>query len=110
MNYGTLRCIRPFLRGLSLEVYRYPNIKLLYSYFSLLIWFYLNCFIIFIFRNIDAVENFIDLGADVNLRCHGTPSLSLAIMMSSLPGAESFCSSAVAMILNCSCDLTAKVN
>ena len=60
-------------------------------------------------RNIDAVENFIDLGADVNLRCHGTPTLSLAIMMSSLPGAESFCKSAVAMILNCSCDLTAKV-
>ena len=52
---------------------------------------------------------FIDLGADVNLKCHGTPSLHLAIMIAALPGGEDFGFSASSLILHNSCDLTAKV-
>ncbi len=60
-------------------------------------------------RNLDAVELFIDLGADVNLKCHGTPSLHLAIMISSLPEGLAFGCAAASIILNSSCDLSAKV-
>ena len=51
----------------------------------------------------------IDLGADVNLKCHGTPSLHLAVMMGSLPDALEFAKEAAKVILNSSCDLSAKV-
>lgn len=60
-------------------------------------------------RNLDAIEVFIDLGADVNLKCHGTPSIHLAIMIAALPGGLDFGSQAATLILTNSCDLTAKV-
>lgn len=57
----------------------------------------------------DAIEVFIDLGADVNLKCHGTPSIHLAVMVAALPGGLEFGSAAASLILTNSCDLTAKV-
>ena len=55
------------------------------------------------------MEVFIDLGADVNLKCHGTPSLQLAVMVASLPSGLEFGTAAASLILTSSCDLTAKV-
>lgn len=60
-------------------------------------------------RNLAAVEVFIDLGVDVNLKCHGTPSLHLAIMTTSLHGGFEFGCAATDLILKSACDLTAKV-
>jgi hypothetical protein len=62
-------------------------------------------------RNLAAVELFIDLGADVNLKCHGTPPLHLAVAAAALPaaGARRFGTAAAAALLHASYDLSAKV-
>jgi acetoin utilization deacetylase AcuC-like enzyme len=44
----------------------------------------------------------------VNLKCHGTPSLHLAITLAALPGGGAFGAAAASLILTNSCDLTAK--
>jgi hypothetical protein len=62
-------------------------------------------------RNLAAVELFVDLGADVNLKCHGTPPLHLAVAAAALPapGARAFGAAAAAALLHASYDLSAKV-
>jgi len=41
-------------------------------------------------RNLDAVKVLIKHGADVDLKCHGTPNLHLALSSATLPGAKNF--------------------
>ena len=41
-------------------------------------------------RNLDAVKVLIKHGADIDLKCHGTPNLHLALSIATLPGAKNF--------------------
>jgi ankyrin repeat protein len=41
-------------------------------------------------RNLDAVKVLIKHGADIDLKCHGTPNIHLALSVATLPGAKNF--------------------
>ena len=60
-------------------------------------------------RNVDAVELFIELGADINLKCHGTPILHLVISIVALVDGKEFGLTCLNLLLKHSTiDTTAK--
>ena len=55
------------------------------------------------------LEALVHLGADVNLKCFGTPSIHLVLNCTALPGGSEFGSKALSALLDV-VDLTARVS
>eukprot|EP01038_Epipyxis_sp_PR26KG_P006205 gene6205-8545_t len=51
-------------------------------------------------KNLEAVEYLVEIGADASIKCHGTPSLHLALTSSLLPDCELFGESCFSLLLN----------
>lgn len=62
-----------------------------------------------IIRNLDAVKTLIANGADVDLKCHGTPPLHLALATAILPNGEEFSFACMSALLDANANVAAKV-
>jgi hypothetical protein len=51
----------------------------------------------------------IEVGADTNIKCHGSPPIILAIVTGMLPGGREFALNAALALLKAGCDVYAKV-
>ena len=59
-------------------------------------------------RNLDAMKILIKHRADIDLKCHGTPCLHLALTIATLPGARNFGIEAFNLLVKHDADCTAK--
>ena len=59
-------------------------------------------------RNMDCVKVLCQYGADVNIKCHGTPILHLALSISVLPGGQEFGMELFRLLLEKEADVLAK--
>lgn len=64
-------------------------------------------YVYYIFRNFLSLKALVDLGADVNLKCYGTPPLHIVLGLAAMPNGLDFGSKSFSYLLQ-HADLTAK--